>query len=266
MYDFDPLDAARLRDLLISPQALWQRLDVVAETGSTNADLKELARSGAAAPGTVLLTGYQTQGRGRLDRGWSAPPGASLAMSLLVAPAGVPTARWSWLPLLAGIATSEAVHRASGVSAMLKWPNDVLVGDRKLCGILSETTSTPDGPACVIGIGINIDLTEDQLPAPWATSLTQVNASTCNKTTIAATVLRAFALLYATWSTGQDHAALAESYVARCATVGRQVKVVLGGQDTVVGRAEAIDDDGRLVVQTDNGRRAFSAGDIVHLR
>lgn len=266
MYDTDPLDPDRLRDLLVTPQGLWQRIDVVSKTGSTNADLAALARSGAAEPGTVLLTDYQSQGRGRLDRSWSAPPGASLAMSLLVAPDDVPASRWGWLPLLAGMATSEAIRRATDVSATLKWPNDVLVADRKLAGILAETTRLPTGRACVIGIGINTDLSEDELPALSATSLVQAGATTRNKTTIAATVLQAFALLYDTWLADRDDTALARSYVTRCATVGRQVKVVLGDQDAVFGRAEAVDADGRLVVHTDQGRRAFAAGDVVHLR
>lgn len=267
MYDSDPLDAPRLRDLLITPDGLWQRVDVVTETGSTNADLAGWARSGTAAPGTALLTDHQSQGRGRLDRGWAAPAGTSLAISLLVGPWQMPVARWSWLPLLAGMATSEAVRRATGVRAMLKWPNDVLVADRKLCGILAETVHTPDGPACVIGIGVNIDLSEEQLPVPWATSLAQAGASTRNKTTIAATVLQAFALLYDSWRASSDDAAMASSYVARCATVGRQVRAVLGGgQDAIEGRAEAVDGDGRLVLETAAGRRTLSAGDIVHLR
>ncbi len=265
MYDTDPLDAARLRELLITPDGLWQQIRVVAETGSTNADLVELARCGAASPGTALLTDNQSRGRGRLDRGWSAPPGTSLAMSLLVMPSQVPMARWSWLPLLAGMATSEAIRRATGVPAVLKWPNDVLVADRKLCGILAETTHTPAGPACVIGIGTNIDLTEDQLPVPWATSLAQAGASTRNKTTIAATVLQAFALLYETWSAQTDDAEMARSYVARCVTVGRQVRAVLDDHE-LVGRAEAVDEHGLLVLQTDHGRETISAADIVHLR
>ena len=273
MYDSDPLDAERLRDLVLTPDGLWTELTVVEETGSTNADLAAAARGGAT-DGTVLLTGYQAGGRGRLNRSWTAPPGTSIALSMLVRPRPEATARWTWLPLLAGLAVTESLRRATGVNAMLKWPNDVLVGDRKLCGILAERVEgAPAGgaagttpPAYVIGIGINTELTEEQLPVPWATSLALVGATTRNKTTIAATVLRAFELLYRQWQSSPDDAALAQAYVNRCATIGRQVRVVLSDDRSVTGRAEAIDADGRLVVSTADGRQTFSAGDVVHLR
>ena len=269
MYDTDPLDAERLRELVVGESdgvGLWQQVDVVSQTGSTNADLAARAAAGAAANGSVLLTTFQSSGRGRLDRTWSAPPGASLALSMLVVPGDVPWQRWTWLPLICGMAVSEGIHRATEVDTILKWPNDVMVGDRKLCGILAEQVSTPHGPGCVIGVGINTDLTEDQLPVPWATSLLLTGASTRNKTSIAATVLRAFALLYDNWQHDFDAAALSRAYVARCATIGRDVRVVLSAQESVTGRAVAIDDDGRLVVRTNEGTRVFGAGDIVHLR
>ena len=271
MYDTDPLDTERLRDLLVDG-GLWRQIDVVGETGSTNADLADLATDGRSESGSVLLTGYQSRGRGRLDRTWSAPPGASLAMSMLLVPSQrgkggeVPWRRWTWLPLICGMAVSEGIRRATGVPTVLKWPNDVMVGDRKLCGILAERVSTPAGPGCVIGVGINTDLTEEQLPVPCATSLRLAGATTRNKTTIAATVLRAFALLYENWHDDFDADALGRAYVARCATIGRQVRVVLSDDESVTGRADAIDDDGRLVVQTVTGRQVFGAGDIVHLR
>lgn len=270
------LDAARLRDLLLDDSSLWRRVDVVDRTGSTNADLAALARSGEVGHGTALLTGYQSAGRGRLDRSWSAPPESSLAMSLLVIPrtagAEVPAQQWTWLPLIAGMATSEAIRRATDVQTLLKWPNDVMVGDRKLCGILAERIETTQGPGCVIGIGLNTDLTEDQLPVPWATSLLLAGARTRDKNTVAATILRAFGLLYQHWLSDFDGTALARSYVARCATIGREVRVVLpdaGGRvegGDVRGKAEAIDEHGRLVVRTDTGLQTFGAGDVVHLR
>lgn len=262
----DSLDQDRLRDLVISTDTLWRHVDVVPETGSTNADLAERARVGRAGHGAVLLTEYQSRGRGRLDRTWSAPPGTSLAMSMLLIPGEVSAQRWTWLPLICGLATSEGIRRATGVQTVLKWPNDVMVGDRKLCGILAERVQTPDGPGCVIGVGVNTDLTEEQLPVPWATSLLLSGASTRNKNTVAATILRAFSLLYDNWRTDFDATALARAYVARCGTIGRQVRVVLSEQESVVGRADAIDDEGQLIVQTATGRRTFGAGDVVHLR
>ncbi|MBA8793340.1 BirA family biotin operon repressor/biotin-[acetyl-CoA-carboxylase] ligase [Friedmanniella endophytica] len=268
-----PLDGRRLAALVTGGR--WQRVGVVEQTGSTNADLAAAARAGAP-DGIVLATGYQSGGRGRLNRRWTAPPGTSLALSMLLRPGPGTLARWSWLPLLTGLAVAESLRRAAEVPALLKWPNDVLVGDRKLCGILAERIDTPTGPACVIGVGINTDLTEEQLPVPWATSLALLGARTRDQTVVAATVLRAFELLYAEWldapaarrdgSAAAVDAAFAAAYLNRCSTVGREVRVVLGPDESVTGRAEAIDADGRLVVRTPTGTRAFSAGDVVHLR
>src|SRR5699024_3084416 len=122
---------------------LWRRLDVVPTTGSTNADVASAAQGGAAA-GLVLASAHQSAGRGRLARRWEAPPDTSLACSVLVAPAR-PQAAWGWLPLLVGMAVADGVRAATGIDAGLKWPNDVLVGDRKLCGVLCEGVATDAG-------------------------------------------------------------------------------------------------------------------------
>jgi len=262
----DPLDPARLRGELLEPGALWQTLDVVAETGSTNADLAARARAGEAA-GAVLITDFQSAGRGRLGRTWTAPPGTSIAMSVLVHPHDVETTRWTWLPLLAGMAVVEALRRAAEAHAVLKWPNDVLVDGRKICGILAERVETPSGPACVLGLGLNVHLLEDELPVPTATSLAVLNPSrVMGRNPLVTTILRAFAALYSQWETSDDDTAFAISYVKRCDTIGRRVRVSLAGDRVVEGEAEAIDRAGRLIVRTDAGPETFGAGDVVHLR
>ena len=101
----------------------------MASCPSTNAELARRARAGAEA-GSVLVADHQTAGRGRLDRTWVSPPGSALTFSVLLAPDRVPVARWPWLPLLVGIAVAEGVRRVAEVDCSLKWPNDVLVGDR----------------------------------------------------------------------------------------------------------------------------------------
>ncbi len=262
----DPLDPARLRADLLEPGALWRTLEVVAEAGSTNADLAARARAGEPA-GTVLITDFQSAGRGRLGRTWTAPPGSSIAMSVLVHPHDVETSRWTWLPLLTGLAVVEALRRAAEAHAVLKWPNDVLVDGRKICGILAERVKTPSGPACVIGIGLNVHLSEEELPVPTATSLAVLNPSrVMGRNPLIITILRAFAALYSQWETGDDDTAFAISYVKRCDTIGRRVRVSLAGDQIVEGEAQAIDRAGRLVVLTDQGPQTFGAGDVVHLR
>ena len=262
----DPLDSVRLRRELLEPGALWCCLDVVAETGSTNADLAARARAGEPS-GAVLITDHQSAGRGRLGRTWTAPAGSSIAMSVLVRPHDVDPARWTWLPLLAGVAVVEALRRAAEAYAVLKWPNDVLVDGRKICGILAERVETPHGPACVVGMGLNVHLDEDELPVPTATSLAVLNPSrVLGRNPLITTILRAFAAIYSEWESSSDDPAFALSYVKRCDTIGRRVRVSVAGGETVEGEAEAIDRAGRLVVRTPTGVRILGAGDVVHLR
>jgi BirA family biotin operon repressor/biotin-[acetyl-CoA-carboxylase] ligase len=266
----DVIDLAELRQELTRPGGLWQKVDLVAETGPTNADLAARARQGEVS-GTVLITDYQSAGRGRQGRTWTAPPGSGIAMSILVRPDGIDPSRWSWLSLLAGLAVSDGVRRAANMPAVLKWPNDVLIAGRKLCGILSERVDTSQGPACVIGIGINVSLDEEQLPVPNATSLAiaarELGEVPPSRTAVIATVLAAFELLYGRWEAqaGND-ASLAASYAERCDTIGRQVQVLLSAQRSVEGIADRIDADGRLVVRTSSGSAVYGAGDVVHLQ
>jgi len=267
----DVLDAEVLRRELLRPGGLWSGVDVVARTGSTNADLAAQARAGAAS-GTVLVTDFQDAGRGRQGRTWVAPRGTSIAMSVLLRPRDVDPARWTWLPLLAGLAVVEGLRRAADVPAVLKWPNDVLVDDLKVCGILAERVETPTGPACVVGMGVNVWLSADELPVPTATSLALLAADRepggrpPSRNLLIATILAALELIYERWEVLEDDALFAAAYLRRCNTIGRRVRVLLAGDVTVEGQAEAVDHDGRLVVRTSTGVQTFSAGDVVHLR
>ena len=161
------LDVTGVSAGLVRPGSLWRAVRVVAETGSSNADLLAAAGAGAAE-GTVLVAEAQTMGRGRLGRRWASPPRAGLTFSVLLRPAGVPAALLGWLPLLAGVAAAAAVSAVAAVDATLKWPNDVLAGEQKLGGILAERAGT----AVVVGIGINVwqaraDLPRGRPPRPW---------------------------------------------------------------------------------------------------
>jgi BirA family transcriptional regulator, biotin operon repressor / biotin---[acetyl-CoA-carboxylase] ligase len=264
------LDVEELRGELIRSGSLWQEIEVVAESPSTNAELAAAAQRGEPA-GRVLITEHQSAGRGRRGRTWTAPAGSGIAMSVLLRPVSVDQARWSWLPLLAGLAVADGLRSVADVPAVLKWPNDVLVGERKVCGILAERVDTRTGPACVVGMGINIGLTAEELPVPTATSLA-ILLSEPNRvndlpspTAVAATVLAVLELVYLRWeSSGGGN--VAASYTERCDTIGRRVRVVLSDQHSVEGVAEAVDADGRLVVRTTTGVQVFSAGDVVHLR
>lgn len=265
MTSADPLDEAGLRAALIRSGGIWQRLDVVAETGSTNADLAARARAGEA-PGSVLITDFQSAGRGRRGRVWTAPPGSGIAMSVSVAPP-VDPARWTWLPLLTGLAVASGLQQAAdGLPELsLKWPNDVLADGQKLCGILAERVETATGPACVIGMGINVALTTDQLPVPTATSLQLLLGDhTPSRPRLIAAVLSQIEARLTEWL--NDPAALKVAYRTRCSTLGRDVAVSLAADRIVEGAAVGLDPDGCLIVSTSTGRVVVGAGDVVHVR
>jgi BirA family transcriptional regulator, biotin operon repressor / biotin---[acetyl-CoA-carboxylase] ligase len=276
-----PLHEAGLNRALVHPGGVWTRVRVVARTGSTNADLAEAARAGAAS-GDVLVAEAQTAGRGRLDRSWVAPAQASIIASVLLRPAGrVPPARLGWLPLMAGVALVGAVRRLAGVPVTLKWPNDLLVragtaeGDAgwgKCAGVLAEVVG--DG-AVVVGFGLNVSQRADELPAPPypggypPTSLALCGARTTDRDPLLRAVLRDLADWYVLWTTeGGDPEAsgLRTAYTEACHTLGRVVEVALPGLATRVGRASEIDLDGRLVLTDDDGEHALAAGDIVRVR
>ncbi len=251
-----PVDADALTAQLTGPGRLWTTINRVPTTGSTNADLAAAAQAGAAS-GSVLVAEHQSAGRGRFARRWEAAPGTSVAISLLLRPAGVAPERWPWLPLISGVAVAEALTTL-GVRAGVKWPNDVVIDGRKLCGILSERV----GDAAVIGIGINTTLGADQLPVPTATSL-RLEGCEASATAVVAEVLAAFEPAYRRWAAGAE---LRHWYGERCTTVGRDVRVLESETRSVEGHAVGVDALGRLLVRTPTGERAFAAGDVHHLR
>ncbi|NUR08705.1 MAG: biotin--[acetyl-CoA-carboxylase] ligase [Nocardioidaceae bacterium] len=251
-----PLDLDALRSRLTGTP--W-RVEVSAESPSTNADV--LARAGEE-PGLELLSEHQTAGRGRLGRTWVTPARSALTFSVLVR-AEVPLGRWPWLPLVTGSAVADALRGTAEVPATLKWPNDVLVGERKVAGILVELADTAAGPAAVVGVGLNTTLTQDELPVPTATSLALEGAATTDRTLLAAEVLLALVRHLDVWRAGGSPRA---AYLGYAATVGRRVAVDLPGGARVEGHAVDVDDDGRLLVDDGTTVHALGAGDVVHVR
>ncbi|MFE2232893.1 biotin--[acetyl-CoA-carboxylase] ligase [Streptomyces sp. NPDC059442] len=266
--DRPPLNAAALRRALVTPDGLWTSLDVVPTTGSTNSDLA--ARAGDLPEGAVLVAEEQSSGRGRLDRSWVAPARSGIFVSVLLKPA-VPVHRWGWLPLLTGVAAATGLTKAAGVDISLKWPNDLLISvggeERKAGGILAERAGE-DG--IVVGLGINVTLSEAELPVPAAGSLLLADAVSTDRDPLLRAVLRSLEQWYGQWvRAGGDPVAsgLQASYTAGCATLGRRVRAELPGERMLEGEAVTLDGDGRLVVATEGGgTEAVSAGDIVHVR
>jgi BirA family biotin operon repressor/biotin-[acetyl-CoA-carboxylase] ligase len=265
--DRPPLDERALNRALVRPGGLWREVRVVAETGSTNEDLAELARGGEA-PGLVLVAEAQTAGRGRLGRTWTAPPRSGLFFSVLLPQEDSITAL-GWLPLVAGVAVVSALRgfsEAAGVErgrmadATLKWPNDVLIGERKLAGILAQRVDA----GVIVGIGLNVGLRADELPVPTATSLLIEEAPT-DRDPLLRAILRELALRHEESRSGEA-TALRETYRAMCGTLGRQVRIELPDGSVVVGEAVGIEEAGRLLVHTPDGERLLNAGDVVHVR
>jgi BirA family biotin operon repressor/biotin-[acetyl-CoA-carboxylase] ligase len=194
------------------------------------------------------------------DRGWPA----------------VQATRYGWLPLLAGVALVSAVARLAELDAVLKWPNDLLIDGAKCAGILAEGVPGPvpgQPPAIVLGLGLNVTLRADELPAnPTglpATSLQLAGATATDRDPLLRAVLRATASWYDRWRTvggDADACGLREAYLQHCATVGRQVRVLLPAGDELVGTATTVDPEGRLIVAADGVDRRVAAGDVLHLR
>lgn len=256
-----PLDAAAIQ---ASVGDGW-RVEVVAETGSTNADLAARAQSGENVAGVALFTEDQTAGRGRQGRTWTAVPRSQILMSIAVDTADVPSETWGLLSLAAGVAVVEAVAEVAGVQAALKWPNDVLVGTGKLAGILAEVAAGGASPVIVVGIGLNVSLAAAELPDPVAVSLLSLGVAQPDRQRLAVALLNRLHARIAEWRVGGNVELLA-IYRKHSATLGQSVRAELPGGREVVGQATDVDAGGALVIDSADGVVAVSAGDVVHLR
>ncbi|MDR5700354.1 biotin--[acetyl-CoA-carboxylase] ligase [Agromyces aerolatus] len=271
-------------------RAAVPRLEFLEQAGSTNDELR-LAASGPDASawphGSVIVTDDQVAGRGRLGRTWLAPTGKTLAISVLIRPTSLPGAfpaqAYGWLPLLAGAAMTEAVRAvverahtsaaepddvSGGLEVELKWPNDVLISGFKVCGILSELLTEGD---VVIGSGLNLTLDEHDLPTLTSTSLLLATGERPDADAVLADYLeRLLSSVQRFAEHGGDAIAsgVADRVARLCGTLGRDVRVELPGGSELLGTAERIDRDGRLVVRDrENGEpQAVAAGDVTHLR
>lgn len=232
--------------------------------GSTNAEA--LTRPD---PGRVIVAGHQSSGRGRLARTWSAPAGASVAVTAVL-PLPDNQQTWGWVPLLVGVAVREALApRAAHLG--LKWPNDVLARAddepwRKLVGILCQSTVGPQGPVVVVGVGINTDLTRDELPVETATSLRLLGSPVTDPEDLIADVLdRVADTERHLHGAGAGLEQARSTYRRGCVTLGQEVRVELPDR-TMHGLAHAVDDEGRIVLRHDQGETALAVGDVVHVR
>lgn len=230
-------------------------IDYTPEVSSTNERARELAESGETD--VAVLAETQTAGRGRFDRGWTSPAGG-IYCSVLLRPT-LPPEEVGVLNLAAAIAAVEAAAEV-GVGAGCKWPNDVLGPDGdKLAGILAES-ATRDGTVewVVIGLGLNANLDPAELPAE-STSLSALAGSSIDRRAVTQTYLESLDR----WR--RNRSEIVPAWRDRATTLGQEVWVRTG-EEEFVGEATDVDDSGRLLVETDNGRRRIGAGDCEHLR
>ncbi len=244
--------------------AMWSgRWDVrwFESLDSTNSYVLEQAAEGASE-GMVAVADHQWAGRGRLDRRWESPPGSSLLTSILFRPTFDP-AELHLCTTAVALAAAEACRRVAGVGPVIKWPNDLLVGEAKLAGVLAEADFTGEVCAVVVGIGINV-----AWPGPTTvrgTCLDDLCGEPVDRHLLLEALLKALAVRRGLLDSPDGRQELAAELRQRCATLGQPVRVELAAE-AISGVASEIDDAGRLIVQTATGPRTVSAGDVVHLR
>lgn len=272
-----PLTAVSVRALLTT-RTFGRTLHLLNETTSTNGVALMLAQEGAEH-GTVVAAEKQTAGRGRLGRHWHSPAGENLYCSVILR-ANRSEAGWRglcWIPLISAVAAARAVEAVSGLTPALKWPNDLLLGERKLGGVLCESSGLAPSAFdqhgfVIVGIGINVNTPRAAFPEDLrdiATSLASETGRRHDRAALLAALLNAMEdrcdRLLANERNDAEH-----EYRNLCATVGRRVRVELAGGERLEGRAEAILEDGSLrIVRDDTLAGAIvevRAADVVHLR
>ena len=243
------LDPAEI-NRLITP---YWRVSVVELTSTTQGDLVQRVREGAAHIGDVIVAEYQSAGRGRLNRSFEASKGTALLFSFYIEPKRNRD-DWGWLPLIAGYSVANSL---SAFNATVKWPNDILIRDKKVSGLIAEVV----GSGVVIGIGINVGMSESQLPVQNATSLLIEGAVDVTRNQILCEVLEQFEQHFLQWDNGADE--IQALYKQVSATLGKQVRVEYPGGASHAALAQSISETGALIL--DDGTHVQSA-DVIHLR
>lgn len=278
MVSSPPLDLNSIRSTLATT-SLGHALYLHQNLTSTNREALSLARTGAPH-GTVVVAESQSGGYGRHGRAWFSPPGLNIYCSVIVRGMGqsLSLSQWlSWVPLVSALAVTEAVQQTAAVSLSLKWPNDLLLHERKVGGILCESSfATTNDPVVIIGIGLNVNVPSASFPEelrPIATSLLEASRQPIDRNRLMAQLLLELEhCLDELRSSGPIR--LRQAYAAHCATLGRQVRVLFTNEQPIVGIAEALSADGALQVRTLSPHPRSQptplvdvrAADVIHLR
>jgi BirA family biotin operon repressor/biotin-[acetyl-CoA-carboxylase] ligase len=214
-----------------------------------------MVRENSAKSGDVVAAEFQSAGRGRMDRTFEAPRGSALLFSLYLKPKRE-RADWGFISHLAALSMQQVIATDVPSQVLLKWPNDILINNGKVAGLLAQTVS--DG--VILGIGINVAMTQEELPVDSATSLAIAGSDNLNRNLILSNFLMRFEKNFKMWDEGED---LVESYSEICSTLGRSVRVEVVGRENRTGRAVAINQSGALILE--DGFEV-NVGDVIHLR
>jgi BirA family biotin operon repressor/biotin-[acetyl-CoA-carboxylase] ligase len=255
----------------LSTTWVGRRIELFDGLPSTNREAVQLAQA-EVEHGTVIVADSQTAGRGRLSRRWFSPAGANLYCSVVLRTARPPErlTEWlSWLPLISALAAAEAIEQVSSIHVGVKWPNDLLIAERKVGGILCESgTGTRSGPFQIIGIGVNVNLDRTDWPADLrasATSIWEERKIVVDRNRLLAQLLHELEQCLDELALhGTSRLALA--YHQRSATIGRRVHATLANGETLVGLAEGVGQDGSLRVQPQAAQPGSGTPEVVHLR
>jgi BirA family biotin operon repressor/biotin-[acetyl-CoA-carboxylase] ligase len=245
-----PLDQSRIT----STSSQYWRVSVVDLTASTQDDLAEKVAAGNAKNGDVIVTNYQSAGRGRLDRTFLAPPSTALLFSLYLDPKRSRD-DWGFIPLLAGYSIADTLRKVNA-NVSIKWPNDLLIDEMKLGGIIA----TAVGSGVVVGIGINVSMSVDELPVETATSLALAGVTKLDRNFLLPLLLNSFEQDFTSWDTGES---FLDKYSQLSVTQGREVTVSGPAENSIRSRAIAFDEQGRLHLEDG---QIVTVGDVIHLR
>ncbi len=259
----DALHGDDLQARLGQTRVVGREIRVFKETDSTNDIVDKLAHDGVPE-GIVVFAESQTQGRGRLGRRWLSPPGKGLWFSLLLRPDLNPMAA-TQLTVISAVAVARAIERETGLSPGIKWPNDIMFGQRKCAGILIELSAEIDHIRhAVLGIGLDVNLSREEFPEELreiATSLRAEAGRPLDRPALAAALLRELDHVYSRLCAGDFHQ-VGDEWMRRCTTLGRRVTLRVGDR-TITGTAEALDDEGALLVRNEHGRvERILGGDV----
>jgi BirA family biotin operon repressor/biotin-[acetyl-CoA-carboxylase] ligase len=259
----DALHADDLVARLGETKVIGRDIQVFEQTTSTNDVMEKLARDGVKE-GVVVFAESQTKGRGRLGRKWMSPTHKGLWFSVLLRPELRPQEA-TQLTVASATALRRAIKTVTGLSAEIKWPNDILIGGKKVAGILTELSAEVDRVRHIIlGIGVDVNLAAGELPAELrktATSLKIETGETVSRAELAVAILHELDLDYARICGGK-FSAVADEWEAHCATIGKNVTVIIGDRK-IGGCAESLDDDGALRVRTEHGHlERIIGGDV----